>query len=390
MVPSYYEFHCSVKILCGRKALANLPHELSSLGAAKPLVITDKGVVAAGLLKRLLRAFKDAGTTTGPIFDETPVDSGVSVVNRIAGIYRAEGCDAIVALGGGSVMDTAKGVNIVISEGSEDLAAFQGVDRLSATMKPLIAIPTTAGTGSEVTSAAVIFDDVDSKEKIALVSARLMPHVAIVDPALMETMPPRVTAATGMDALTHAVEAATGVQKNPMSDAFASAAIRMVAAQLVPAVEDGGNGDARLAMANAALLAGIAFSNSMVGVVHALAHATGAICHVPHGVANGILLPHGMRYNLEARRDAYAEIADMAGISGNTTKARADGAVAWVEGLQSKLNRLCEFPTRLRDVGVAEADLEKIANVAQNDGSITYNPTEADAADLLGILRGAW
>ncbi len=393
MLPSYYEFHCAVKVLCGRKALANLPHELGALGSTKPLIITDKGVVGAGLLKLLKAAFSDANLDLGPIFDETPVDSGVSVVNRIAGIYRDVGCDAIIALGGGSVMDTAKGVNVVISEGSEDLAAFQGVDRLSATMKPLIAIPTTAGTGSEVTSAAVIFDDVDSKEKIALMSSRLMPHVAIVDPAFMATMPAHVTAATGMDALTHAVEAVIGLQKNPMSDAFAGAAIRMIAGSLERAVEDGSDVDARLAMANAALLAGIAFSNSMVSVVHGMAHATGAICHVPHGVANGILLPHGMRYNLAARAEAYAEIAEMAGIeglAGQDATARAEAAVAWVEGLQLRMKELCGFPTRLRDAKVGEADLEKIAHVAQNDGSITYNPVEADEADLLGLLKGAW
>jgi len=395
MVPAYYEFYCPVKILCGRKALANLPHELSERGVTRPLLITDQGVTGAGLLKHVDEAMADAALTFAARFDEVPIDSSNRVVNRIARLFVEQGCDGLVAVGGGSVIDTAKGVNIVVSEGTDDLLKFQGVDRLTAVMKPLVIIPTTAGTGSEVTAAAVILDE-EHGEKIAPVSARLYPDVALLDPVMTLTMPPRGTAATGLDALTHSIEAMLGVQKNPISDAFASAAIRMIARNLETAVHDGANVDARLAMANAALLAGAAFSNSMVGIVHSLAHATGALCHVPHGVANGIYLPWGMTYNLHGDPDTMGPLlADIASLLGTASDSdpvpvRAERAIAWVFDLLARLHDACDIPTRLRDAGVKEADLPRIADLAANDGALTYNRVESTRDELLGLLRQAF
>jgi len=395
MTPAYYEFYCPVKILCGRKALANLPHELAQRGVVRPMLITDKGVAGAGLLKHVDQALADAGTSFAARFDEVPVDSSNRVVNRIAKLFVEQGCDGFVAVGGGSVIDTAKGVNIVVSEGTDDLLKFQGVDRLTARMKPLLIVPTTAGTGSEVTAAAVILDE-EHGEKIAPVSSRLYPDAAILDPVMTLTLPPRATAATGLDALTHAIEAMLGVQKNPVSDAFATAAIRLIGANLEKATADGADVDARLAMANAALLAGAAFSNSMVGVVHALAHATGALCHVPHGVANGIYLPWGMAYNLKnvpsTAAPVLAEIAALVGAApvSDPVEARAERAIAWVFDLLARLNDACGLPTRLSDAGVREEDLPKIAGLALNDGSLTYNPAETTRDELLGLLRQAF
>lgn len=395
MTPAYYEFHCPVKILCGRKALANLPHELAQHGVARPMLITDKGVVGAGLVKHVDQAMTDGAVSFAARFDEVPVDSSNRVVNRIARLFVEQGCDGLVAVGGGSVIDTAKGVNIVVSEGTDDLLKFQGVDRLTADMRPLVIIPTTAGTGSEVTAAAVIFDE-EHGEKIAPVSGKLYPHVAILDPVMTLTLPPKATAATGLDALTHAVEAMMGVQKNPVSDAFASAAIRLIATHLEAAVQDGANVEARLGMANAALLAGAAFSNSMVGVIHGLAHATGALCHVPHGVANGIYLPWGMAYNLHQARETVGPVlADLALLVGaapasDPVDVRAERAIAWVFDLLSRLHDACDLPIRLRDAGVHEADLPKIADLARNDGSLTYAPAETTRDELLGLLRQAF
>ncbi len=390
MLPKYYEFSCPVKILSGRKAVANLPHELSQLGASKPLVITDKGVVAAKLMGPVEAAFADAEMSIGYLFEDTPVDSSNHVVNQVAKLYRDKGCDALVAVGGGSVLDTAKGVNIVLSEQTDDLLKFQGVDRITATMQPFIAIPTTAGTGSEVTAAAVI-KNVDLGAKMAMVSTRLYPHVAIVDPAMMITMPPRITAATGMDALTHACEAYYGLQKNPVSDAFAAAAIKLIHQYLAEAVEHGDHEDARVGMANAALLAGIAFSNSMVGMVHALAHSAGATAHVPHGVANAILLPYGMEYNVAKVPDSLAEIAGMLGVTPQLDKTEmARKGVEAVRSLTATLNALCGLPLKLSDAGVKAEQLESIAKLSINDGSLTYNPEEMDYQEALAVLKQAF
>jgi alcohol dehydrogenase len=391
-MPSYYEFHCPVKILCGNKALPNLPYELQQLGARRPLIVTDSGVASAGLLDKVTAVFVGSDCEIAAVFDRTPPDSSVETVNELAALYREKQCDSLVAVGGGSVIDTTKGVNIVVSEGSDDLLQFQGVDRLTKPARPLVAIPTTAGTGSEATAAAVI-SDTQKGVKLPFMDARLFPHVAILDPVMTLTMPPRITAATGMDALTHAVEAFYCLGKNPVSDAYAVAAIQLIVKHLVHCVQDGSDPERRLAMANAALLAGIAFSNSLVGVVHSLAHACGGIAHVPHGVANSVLLPYGMENNLGKVASVIAELAPILGAdvaAGASERERAEAAIQAVRDLGQRLNELCGAPTRLRDAGVAEAQLEAIAKAAINDGAVTYNPEEVGYEDALRILRQAF
>jgi alcohol dehydrogenase len=390
MLPTYYEFIVPTKILAGRKALSNLAYELDQLGVSRPLLITDKGVAAAGLVDKVAAALADGDRGLGPVFDEVPPDSSNRVVNRVAALYRAEGCDGIIALGGGSAIDTAKGVNILISEEAEDLLDFQGVDRLTRPMRPLIAIPTTAGTGTEATNAAVIYNE-ETGTKMGLISWRLFPHVALVDPAMTATLPPRITAATGMDALTHAVEAYIGLQKNPVSDGFALAAIRLIARFLVRAVKDGKDEEARLGMANAALLAGIAFTNSMVGGVHALAHATGGVCHVPHGVANGIYLPWILEYNGGRIQAELAELADvLAGRGAGSDADRARRTVDAVRRLQAECREHSGLPITLSQAGVEREMLPRIARAALDDGALNYNAEEADESDLLGILEKAY
>ncbi|MDP8225337.1 MAG: iron-containing alcohol dehydrogenase [Candidatus Lernaella stagnicola] len=391
MIPNYYEFHCPVKILSGHQALQNLPYEMGLLGVKKALLITDKGVVGAGLLKKVRAAIEGSQVKIGAVFDETPIDSDHHVVNKVAGIYRDKGCDCIIALGGGSAIDTAKGVNIVISTDTDDLMKFQGMDRIEAQMRPFIVIPTTAGTGSEVTQAAVI-KDTDINIKRAFISDKLYPHLALLDPEMTLTMPARITAATGMDALTHSVEAFADLQKNPMSDAFATASVQLVFQYLTTAITKPDDKSARLAMANAALMGGISFSNAMVGIVHSIAHATGAVAHVPHGVANSILLPWGMEYNLAKSAGNYAELLHYMGVKDAPTRKRdrAKAAVQAVRDLQAKLHKLCGLPTTLSDAGVTQEQLPQIAHVAVNDGSLIHNPVEADEKDLLKVLKKAF
>ncbi|PKN36786.1 MAG: alcohol dehydrogenase [Deltaproteobacteria bacterium HGW-Deltaproteobacteria-2] len=396
VIPEYYEFFNSVKIISGYKALETIPFELSRLGAKRPIIITDKGVAQAGLIKHVVDSFSGTDTVIGAVFDETPQDSSNVVVNQIASIYRANNCDSIIAVGGGSAIDTAKGVNIVITENSDDLLKFMGNYRLNKPMKPFVVIPTTAGTGSEVTMVAVIANP-EKNVKMAFTSDLLLPKFTVLDPRMTASMPPKITAATGMDALTHAVEAFIGTQKNPVSDAFAAAAMELIRNNIVEAVKDGSNKDVRLAMANASMMAGLAFSNSMVGIVHATAHATGGICHVPHGIANSILLPYGLEFYIgkSPKTKEYIEslLLHVAGpeVYVQTPSAeRAAKAVMAIRNITGELNKLCGLPVRLSEAGVTEDKLESIAKTALNDGALSFSPVEVSFEEAFGVLKAAY
>lgn len=393
MIPKYYEFFSPVKIISGLKALENLPYELDALGAFRPILITDQGVTRAGLVQQVVDTFADSHAVIGAVYDKVPQDSSSAVVNEIAAIFSQAGCDSIVAVGGGSVIDTAKGVNIVATENSDDLLKFSGAEMLKKPMKPFIVIPTTAGTGSEVTCVAVISDP-SRNLKMSFTSNFLYPRAAILDPRMTLTLPPMITAATGMDALTHAVEAYISMQKNPLSDAYAWKAIEIIAKTLPGVVKDGNDREGRLALANASTMAGIAFSNSMVGIVHNLGHATGGVCHVPHGIAMSIFLPFGLQYNL---KKVSAEIGELllplAGeevFSKTPQEARAEKVIEAIHDLKDELFELCRLPRTLKEANVVREKLPEIANAALNDGASTYNVEEVDYNDALAVLERAY
>jgi len=392
MLPDYYEFFNPVKINAGNEALETIPYELKQMNVSRPIIITDKGISDAGLLKTLVDSFDDSELVIGVIYDETPPDSSLKTVNEIAKLYRKHKCDSIIALGGGSPMDTAKGVNIIISEQDDDLRKFMGADRLKAPQQPLIAIPTTSGTGSEVTLVAVI-NDVENKVKMPFTSNLLLPKIAVIDPRMTLSLPARITAATGMDALTHAVEAYTCLQKNPMSDAYATSAIKLVRENLLKVVEKGDDKKARFAMANASTMAGIAFSNSMVGAVHAIGHACGAIAQVHHGNAMAILLPYVMKFNMDMLKNLYAELLlPVAGEKVYTeTKAenRAMKTIETILLMNDSLNKLCGMPVKLSKAGVKKEQFEQIAKTAMNDGAMLPNPKELNKIDIINILNEA-
>ncbi|MGD9331882.1 MAG: iron-containing alcohol dehydrogenase, partial [Desulfobacterales bacterium] len=305
-LPGYYEYCCQVKVVAGHDVLEGIPALLARLQAARPLIVTDRGVSGAGLVDIVTRAMGDR-ITIGGIEDDVPPDSSLEAVRRIAEAYRQKGCDALIAVGGGSVLDTAKGANIMVSEETDDLLAFSGAGRLKRRLKPLIAIPTTAGTGSETTLVAVIKDHA-RHQKMPFVSYFLQPDAAVLDSRMTLTLPPTITAATAMDALTHAMEAYTCLAKNPLSDASAIAAIERIVGHLMPVMKAPENREGRLSLAVAATLAGMAFSNAMVGMVHNIGHATGAVCGVPHGNCMAILLPYGLEYNLHRNGHLTAEL----------------------------------------------------------------------------------
>lgn len=394
MTNSYYEFFCPVKVVAGKAALEHIPYELSGLGAKRPMIITDKGVRGAGLLEPVIAACEESGLDIVSIFDDVPPDSSKAVVRDIAGIYRSEKCDSIIAVGGGSAIDTAKAVNILVSEGGDDIAAYAGAGVLKRPLKPFFVVPTTAGTGSEVTAVAVIADT-EKSVKLPFTSSFLLPNAAIIDPRMTLTLPPHITAATAMDALTHATEAFTCMAKNPLSDAYATAAIKKISSSLLTVMDNPKDADARLELAQASTMAGIAFSNSMVGLVHALGHATGAICHLPHGLCMSLYLPYVLEYNLETIRGPLSDLLlyldGPEAYAATPANRRAEASIAAIRRLRDALYKKCKLPRTLKETGkVEESQLDAIAALALDDGSIMFNPKEASLDDARAVLQKAW
>ncbi len=394
MAKPYYEFFCPVKVIAGHAALEHIPFELASLGSKRPMIITDKGVRTNNLLAPIEASFESTDVVIGFIFDDVPPDSSLETVRAAAQAYRANNCDAIIAIGGGSVIDTSKATNILVSEGGDDLLKYSGAHNLPRPLKPFFVIPTTSGTGSEVTMAAVISDN-QRHVKIPFASNYLMPHAAILDPRMTQTLPPHLTAMTAMDAMTHAVEAYTCMAANPISDAYATAAIKKVSQHLFTVLDNPTDAEGRLELAQASTMAGIAFSNAMVGLVHSLGHALGAVAHLPHGLCMNLFLPYVLEYNKEVNGDKIADLLlPLAGpdiYSQTPANQRADKAISMLNTMRDRLYALTKLPRTLSETGkVSKEQLDDVAEKALNDGSIIFNPKEASFKDLRAILEKAW
>lgn len=394
MSKPYYEFFCPVKVIAGHAALEHVPFELDILGAKRPMVITDKGVRGVGLLSHVENAFAAAGASIATIFDDVPPDSSLQTVRAAARAYREANCDAIIAIGGGSVIDTSKAVNILASEGGEDLLAYSGAHVLKRPLRPLFVVPTTSGTGSETTAIAVI-SDTEKGVKMPFVSYFLMPNAAVLDSRMTLTLPAHITAMTGMDALTHAVESFTCLAHNPISDAYATGAIKKIADNLLNVLDNPTDADGRLELAQASTMAGVAFSNAMVGLVHALGHSLGAVCHLPHGLCMNLFLPYALEYNKDANGDRIAELLlPLAGAdvyAATPVAERADRAIAEIRRLRDEIFNRCKLPRTLQETGkVSREQLALVADLTLDDGAIIINPKETSRAEVMAILEKAW
>lgn len=369
-----FEFLMRAKLCAGEDALDHLPYEMMRMNAKKPLVLTDKTLMSLGLYDVLETAAE--GLDCSVVFDDVPPDSSLLKVEEAARFYRENGCDSVVALGGGSVIDTAKGVVTMISRFALSVGDVIGCEEpADGVFVPFVAVPTTAGTGSEATSVAVVADT-EKQVKLEIIAQNMLPSVAILDPRMTVGLPPRVTAATAADALCHAIEAYTCLQKNPVSDAFAVGAIKMILSALPAVLENPKNKTERLHLAIASFMAGVAFSNSMVGAVHAIGHALGATCHIPHGEAMAILLPAVMRFN------GFGMYKDLSPLFGS------DDVPAAVAALMEKLNKKTGMPIRLSQTGkCAESDFETVAVKALNDGAVLFNPKAVSKNDVLALLK---
>jgi alcohol dehydrogenase class IV len=349
----------SGRLLFGRGALAGLPAALDRIGIHRALIVTDRGLVRTGIPDQVASLLEAAGVAH-TTFDGVEPDPRLAVVDSCLDAARAMDCDGLIGVGGGSAMDIAKVTSIILTNAGP-AADYVGIDRIPVPGVPKVLIPTTAGTGSEVSPIAILSDS-QAHLKKGIVSSRLYADLALVDPALTASLPPHITAYTGIDALTHAIEAYTNRYAHPLIDTLALKAIALIGENLPLAVARGDNAEARTNMAMASTLGGMCLGPVNTAAVHALAYPLGGLYNIPHGIANSLLLPHVMRYNLIGSMSGYGQIAAALGcqVAGMAARPAADLAIEAVE-------RLCRdigIVSRMRDLGVPESAIDPMAEAA--------------------------
>ena len=383
MATTYY--FLPTRNLFGEDSVKETGTLMQSLGGRRALIVTDGFLAKNGMAEQIQKILSDAEVES-VVFDG--VEPNPKDVNVEAGlkIFEENSCDSIISLGGGSSHDCAKAIALVASNGG-NIRDYEGVDRSDKPLCPMIAVNTTAGTASEITRFCII-TDTSRHVKMAIVDWRVTPQIAINDPNLMVGMPPALTAATGMDALTHAIEAYVSTAANPLTDAAALMAITMITQYLPKAVANGVYMKARDKMAYGQYLAGIAFNNASLGYVHAMAHQLGGMYNLPHGVCNAILLPHVEEFNLIGNANRFRDIAKAMGeiTEGLSTMDAARKAIAAIRQLSSQVG----IPERLRDLGVKEEDFAVMAENAMKDVCSVKNPRKATKEQIIGVFKAAY
>ncbi|MDQ2983982.1 MAG: iron-containing alcohol dehydrogenase [Actinomycetota bacterium] len=366
----------------GPGAIARLGELVRELGVTRPLLVTDKGVAAAGLAETALEHLNGAD-----VFDDVKPNPDIALVGEASAVYREAGCDGLVALGGGSSMDTAKSVGVEVAHGGSIAAYEFGETPITERIPPLVAVPTTSGTGSEATLWAVITDP-ERKIKFNVGGTALIgPHVALIDPELTLGLPPAITAATGMDALSHGIECYTCDYHQPFNDAVALAAIELAGRWLRTAYDNGSNLEARTNMAHAATLGGLAYGTDSAGAAHAMSQSAGGVHDCPHGALTARVLGPVCEYNAPADPERYARIAvalgaDTAGLD------TLDATMAGVEELY-RLTDDVGIPT-MEELGFSEDEIEMLARIAYEDPQTVGNPREVDAPAYEQIYANAF
>lgn len=379
-----YGFYIPTVSLMGVGCSKEAGEQAKALGATNLLIVTDAGLAKMGVAATI-KGYIEAAGLKAVIFDGAEPNPTDKNVHDGVKVYQDNKCDGIVSLGGGSSHDCGKGVGMVIGNGG-NIRDFEGVNKSTKPMPPFLAINTTAGTASEMTRFCII-TNTETHVKMAIVDWRCTPNIAINDPLLMVGMPPALTAATGMDALTHAVEAYVSTIATPITDACAIKAIELVAQYLSPAVANGENLEARDKMAYAEYLAGMAFNNASLGYVHSMAHQLGGFYNLPHGVCNAILLPAVSQYNLIACPQRFADIAVAMGenISGLSVTEAAEKAIGAIRRLSASIG----IPTGLKSLNVKEEDLKVMAENAKKDACQFTNPRKATLEQVIEIFKAA-
>jgi alcohol dehydrogenase class IV len=379
-------FQMCGRLVFGLGSLAELPDAVARLGGQRVLLVTDRGVVAAGLCEQVESVLSQAGVTVER-FDQVEPDPRMEIAEACRDAARAAACEVLIGLGGGSSLDIAK-VAAVLVTNQGPLSELVGIDRVPRPGLPTVMVPTTAGTGSEVTPIAVLSDKAEQLKK-GLVSDHLYPRVALVDPSLTASLPPRVTAYTGVDALTHAIEAYTNKYAHPLVDTFALEAVRLIGVNLRRAVSCGDDSAARTGMSLGSLYGGLCLGSVNTAAVHALAYPLGGMFDLPHGLANSVLLPHVMAYNLVSDLAKHARLAEALGEATGGLSQRAAAARS-VEAV-SQLCRDVGVTDRLRDLGIPESALADMAPAAMKvTRLLNNNPRVMTEQDALGIYQAAY
>ena len=372
------------EIIFGCGALSQLGESAARLGASRVFVVSDAGVIAAGWIEPALDYLHSAGLATEVFAELTTNPKDYEVV---AGVkqYLAAGCDAIVAVGGGSPTDVAKAIALLATNGGR-LQDYEGINKIGRPLPPMVIAPTTAGAGSEVSQFAIIVD-AERQLKMSIISKSLVPDIAIVDPELLRTKDSRLTAATGMDALTHAVESFVSLAATPLTEMHALKAIELIARSLHRAVVDRNDVEANTDMAMASMIAGIAFSNAILGATHAMTHQVDGLIDQHHGETNAAILPHVMAYNLPACPEKFCRIAQALGVvvSGMSSETAAKMAITSI----SELIEVIGLDRGLTEIGLRPEDIPQLSRNAVKDACLVTNPRSASVVDIENLFRQA-
>lgn len=379
-------FYCPHKVIFGINSAQTLGAEVKALGGQKPLVVTDQGVLKAGLLEPVLKSL-DGASIPYAIFDRVEPEPPATVVDEGTRTLKEERCDLVIGVGGGSSLDVAKGISVMATNPGSVLDVC-GFDLVKNRGIPKVLLPTTAGTGSEVTRVLVITDEAENTKK-AVYSPYVLADVAIVDPLLTLSMPPKVTADTGLDALVHAIETYVSVNATPFSDILAERAIEWIGRYLPIAWAKGSNLTARYYMSLASTVAGMAFGSGGLGAVHGLCYPLGTEYHMSHGRSNAIMLPHVMKFNIPGNAEKFARIAALLGkdVDGLSP---IEGAQMAVEAVKELLEAI-QVPYRLRDYGIPESDLPKLVSGGMKQTRLFVpNPRDLTEEDVRRIFQEAY
>ncbi|KKM09786.1 hypothetical protein SY88_16415 [Clostridiales bacterium PH28_bin88] len=385
MVDRVSLFRIPTEIMYGFGSIKKLGEVATGLGAQKVLIVTDSGVRNAGLLDLVTAPLEKSGIDF-EVFADVEPNPSVETVEKGQSLLKEAGCQAIVAVGGGSPLDTGKAIGLLAANGGR-ITDYEGADKVPHASLPVVAVPTTAGTASEVTINIVITDH-SRNYKLTIVSPKTVARVALLDPIMTQSMPPEVTAATGLDALVHAIESFTSLMAYPVAESLALEAIRLISNNLRQAVFNGKNFTARDNMLMGSLMAGLAFNNTRLGNAHAMSHPLSAYFDIPHGVANAILIPYVMEFNVPSAPEKFALIAEAMGesTSGLNTMEAACSAVTAV----TKLNRDIGIPQSLSDVGAKQNVILEMAQDAMKSGNILVNPRTTNIEDIITLYNKAF
>ncbi len=384
---NHFLFKAPTKIIFGVNEALKISELCSQLGANKPFLVTDKVIATLEPFQNLAKALMEAGISY-ELFTECEIDPPVEVVDHVAKLLKESGCDLVIAVGGGSSIDTAKAICMLYSnEGSVRDYLFGGTKTVTNPSLPLIAVPTTAGSGSEVTAASVI-TDTQNNIKLSVTHEYLLPKFAVVDPMMQIGMPGFITATTGMDALTHAIEAYVSLNANPISDAYAQKAMELIRGHIRTAMFVPGDLVARSNMAIASVMAATAFVHAGLGAVHGISQSIGGVAHVAHGLSNAMMLPYVVEVNIPGNIKKFAEIAKLLGeeTGGLSLRNQALLAVTAIEGLVNDLR----IPRKLREVNVTEEMFPVIVKGTMEYRLLAVNPVKIREQDVYAILEKAF